>query len=100
QPLLDAVAAYLPSPADLRAVEGHDPENKETRLSRKPSASEPFCSLVFKIQADRHGDLFYVRVYSGRLKANSRVYNPGKDKKENVPQLWRVQADRRTQVER
>ena len=55
---------------------------------------------MFKIQADRHGDLHYVRIYSGELKANSRVYNPGKDKKENVPQLWRIQADRREQVER
>jgi elongation factor G len=54
---------------------------------------------VFKIQADRHGDLHYVRIYSGTLKANSRVLNPGKDKKENVPQIWRVQADRRNQVE-
>ncbi len=54
---------------------------------------------MFKIQADRHGDLHYVRVYSGELKANSRVYNPGKDKKENVPQLWRIQADRRSQVD-
>ncbi|MGD0898766.1 MAG: translation factor GTPase family protein, partial [Thermoguttaceae bacterium] len=99
QPLLDAVAAYLPGPADLPAIEGLDPEKKDARLSRKPSDSEPFCALVFKIQADRHGDLFYVRVYSGRLKANSRVYNPGKDKKENVPQLWRIQADHRSQVE-
>ena len=54
---------------------------------------------MFKIQADRHGDLHYVRVYSGTLKANSRVLNPGKDKKENVPQLWRVQADHRSQVD-
>jgi elongation factor G len=53
---------------------------------------------LFKVQADRHGDLDYVRVYSGKLKAGSRVYNPGKDKKENVPQLWRIQADRREQV--
>ena len=49
--------------------------------------------------ADSHGDLHYVRVYSGRLKANSRVLNPGKDKKENVPQLWRIQADERKQVD-
>ena len=69
-------------------------------MIRKPDADEPFCGLVFKIQADRHGDLHYVRVYSGELKASSRVYNPGKDKKENVPQLWRIQADRREQVER
>jgi elongation factor G len=55
--------------------------------------------LVFKIVADSHGDLHYIRVYSGRLKANSRVLNPSKDKKENVPQLWRIQADERKQVE-
>jgi elongation factor G len=104
QPLLDAVAAYLPSPADVPAVEGVVPagaeaEAKAVKLTRKPSPSEPFSGLVFKVQADRHGDLFYVRVYSGRLKANSRVLNPGKDKKENVPQLWRIQADHRTQVD-
>ena len=99
QPVLDAVAAYLPSPADVPPVEGVDPKKPETRLVRKPDADEPFCGLVFKIQADRHGDLHYVRVYSGVLKANSRVYNAGKDKKENVPQLWRMQADRRNQIE-
>ena len=47
---------------------------------------------MFKIVADKHGDLCFVRVYSGELKANSRVLNPGKDKKENVPQLWHIQA--------
>ncbi|MFZ5829252.1 MAG: elongation factor G [Planctomycetota bacterium] len=99
QPVLDAVAAYLPSPLDVPPVEGLDPKKKDARLTRKPDPAEPFCGLVFKIQAERHGDLHYVRVYSGELKANSRVYNPGKDKKENVPQLWRIQADRREQVE-
>ena len=99
QPLLDAVAAYLPSPADVPPVEGTNPKKEGVKIVRKPSADDPFSALVFKIQSERHGDLFYVRVYSGRLKANSRVYNPGKDKKENVPQLWRIQADHRTQVE-
>ncbi|MGQ9576162.1 MAG: elongation factor G [Thermoguttaceae bacterium] len=99
QPVLDAIAAWLPSPPDLPPVEGTDPRKKGVKLTRKPDPDEPFCGLLFKIQADRHGDLDYVRVYSGRLKAGSRVYNPGKDKKENVPQLWRVQADRREQVE-
>jgi elongation factor G len=99
QPVLDAVSAYLPSPADVPPVDGVDPEEKTVKLTRKPEAAEPFCGLVFKIQAERHGDLHYVRVYSGQLKANSRVYNPGKDKKENVPQIWRIQADRRNQVE-
>ncbi len=99
QPLLDAVAAYLPSPADVPPVEGVCPKKKDAKITRKPDPDEPFCGLVFKIQADRHGDLHYLRVYSGHLKANSRVYNPGKDKKENIPQLWRIQADRRSQVE-
>ena len=99
QPLLDAVAAYLPSPADVPPVEGVNPQKKDAKEVRKPDADEPFCGLLFKIQADRHGDLHYIRVYSGKLKAGSRVYNPGKDKKENVPQLWRIQADRREQVE-
>ncbi len=99
QPVLDAVQYYLPSPADVPAVEGTDPKNRGKKIVRHPNADEPFCGLVFKIQADRHGDLYYIRIYSGTLKANSRVYNPGKEKKENVPQLWRIQADRRTQVE-
>jgi len=99
QPVLDAVAMYLPSPADVPPVEGTDPKKPDAKLVRKPDPDEPFCGLVFKIQADRHGDLHYVRVYSGTLKANSRVLNPGKDKKENVPQLWRVQADHRSQVD-
>jgi len=98
QPVLDAVVDYLPSPADVPPVEGTDPENPNKKLVRKPDAKEPFCGLVFKVQADRYGDLDYVRVYSGKLTANSRVLNPGKNKKENVPQLWRIQADRREQI--
>ena len=98
QPLLDAVTYYLPSPADKPPVEGVNPKKRDAKEIRKPSIDEPFCGLVFKIDADKHGDLHYVRVYSGELKANSRVLNPGKDKKENVPQLWHIQADRREQV--
>ncbi len=98
QPILDAVSLWLPSPADMPPIEGVDPK-KNTKIRRKPDPEEPFCGLLFKVQAERHGDLDYVRVYSGRLKAGSRVYNPGKDKKENVPQLWRIQADRREQVD-
>ena len=100
QPILDAVVDYLPSPADMPPVEGIDPTHKDVKISRKPDVGEPFCGLVFKIQADKHGDLHYVRIYSGELKANSRVYNAAKDKKENVPQLWQIQSDRRKQVDR
>lgn len=99
QPVLDAVKDFLPSPADLPPVQGIDPANPEKTLIRKPLDSEPFCGLVFKIVADRHGDLYFVRVYSGSLKGNSRVLNPGKNIKENVAQLWHLQADKRDQVQ-
>ena len=98
QPLLDAVMHYLPSPLDVPPVEGLDPKKEGARIQRKPDPEEPFCGLVFKVLADKHGDLYFVRIYSGRLKANSRVFNPGKDKKENAAQLWHIQADRREQV--
>ena len=99
QPLLDAVASYLPSPLDRPPVAGTDPKKPDKKLIRKPSPDEPFCGLVFKVQADKHGDLHYVRIYSGVLTANTRAYNPGKDKKENVSQLWHVQASRKEQIE-
>jgi len=99
QPVMDAVCYYLPSPADIPPVEGHDPSRPDApELSRKADPNEPFCALLFKIQADKHGDLHYLRIYSGTLKTNSRVLNPREDKKENMPQLWRIQADRREQV--
>ena len=97
QRLLDAVAAYLPSPLDKPPVVGHHPK-KGTEISRKPSADEPFCGLVFKITRDAHGNLSFVRVYSGRLKSGSRVYNPGKDKKEVCSRLYHIRADDREQI--
>ncbi len=99
QPVLDAVAWYLPSPADVPPVEGLDPSKKNpVTVSRPPDPQAPFCGLVFKILAEKHGDLAFVRVYSGTLKAGSRAWNPLRQKKENIAQLWHVQADRREQV--
>ena len=98
QRLLDAVAAYLPSPLDRPPVVGHHPK-KGTEIARKPSPAEPFSALVFKITYDAHGDLSFVRVYSGNLKAGSRVYNPGKDKKENCSRLYHIRADDREKVD-
>jgi len=100
QPVLDAVAFYLPSPADVPAVEGVDPAKKTpVTLVRKADPKAPFCGLVFKIVAEKHGDLVFLRVYSGTLKAGTRAWNPRQQKKENIAQLWHVQADRREQVE-
>ena len=98
QRLLDAVAALLPSPLDRPPVVGHHPK-KGTEISRKPSPEEPFSGLVFKITNDQHGDLSFVRIYSGELKAGSRVYNPGKDRKENCSRLYHIRADDREKIE-
>ena len=102
QPILDAVGYYLPGPLDRPAVEGVDPRKPDKVITRSPSADEPFCGLVFKILPAKTGDLYWIRVYSGKLDSNSRVYNPNRDKKENVAQLWQIHAtkkERQGQVE-
>ncbi len=98
QRLLDAVAAYLPSPLDKPPVVGHHPK-KGTEITREPDPDGPFAGLVFKITNDAHGDLSFVRIYSGKLKAGTRVYNPGKDKKEICSRLYHIRADEREIVE-
>ena len=95
QPILDAVAHYLPSPADRPPVEGIVPGKEESTEIRKPNPKEPFCGLVFKILPAKTGDTYWVRVYSGELKSNTRVVNAGSGKKENVAQLWQIHATKR-----
>lgn len=95
QPLLDGVNHYLPCPLDRPAVKGVDPKRRDKELTRQPSADEPFCALVFKILPAKTGDLYWIRVYSGTLDSNSRVYNPNRDKKENVAQLWQIHATKK-----
>ncbi len=94
--VLDAVQFYLPSPEDRPPVIGFQPENPQKALARKPDPHEPFCGLVFKILPAKTGDFYWVRVYSGELRENSRVLCPSKDKKENVAQLWQIFATRKT----
>ena len=99
QPLLDAVTYYLPSPADKPPVTGTNPKKKDANENRKPDPNEPFCGLVFKIDADKHGDLHYVRIYSGELKAGSPgLQRRHATRRKMCRQLWHIQADRREQV--
>ncbi len=95
QPLLDGIAYYLPNPADMPPVEGVNPKNPGPTACRQATADEPLCGLVFKILPAKTGDFYWVRIYSGRLKANTRVYNPGQDKKENVSQLWHIHSSKK-----
>jgi elongation factor G len=93
QPLLDAATWYLPSPLDRPPVVGQSPKKKDKEEKRKPDPKEPFAGLVFKIVASTHAELYYLRIYSGTLKSNSRVYNPGREGKELVGKLYHTRAD-------
>jgi elongation factor G len=99
QSLLDAVVDYLPSPLDVPPVEGINPRT-DALEARPPEASAPFAGLVFKIMADRHlGQLSFVRIYSGSIKAGSYAYNPIKGSKERVGRLMRMHANKREDIE-
>ena len=98
QPLLDAVCSYLPSPLDLPAVEGKDPETDKVS-QRKNQPDEYFSGLVFKTMTDRHGELAYFRIYSGKIKAGAMAYNPRIDKKERITKLFLLHADKREPIE-
>ncbi|OLE52404.1 MAG: translation elongation factor G [Acidobacteria bacterium 13_1_20CM_3_53_8] len=99
QTLLDAVVDYLPSPLDIPPVEGINPRTGEAE-TRPAEASAPFSGLVFKIMADKHlGQLSFVRIYSGTIKAGSYAYNFTKDTKERVGRLMRMHANKREDIE-
>ena len=97
--LLDAVMRYLPSPLDKGAVTGTNPRTGE-EISRKPSADEPFCGLVFKIATDPFvGRLAFLRAYSGRLDAGSYVYNTRTGKKERVARLYQMHSNHQNPID-
>jgi len=99
QPLLDAIVDYLPSPVDIPAVVGVKPGTEE-EISRPPDDEESLSALVFKIVTDPYvGRLAYFRVYSGKIKKGSTVYNSSAGKKERVGRLLRMYADRREDIE-
>ena len=99
QNLLDAIVDYLPSPLDVGAMNGINP-NTEKEEAREPSEDAPFCGLAFKIATDPFvGKLAFFRAYSGVLKTGSYVYNSVKGKKERVGRILRMHANHREEVE-
>ena len=97
--LLDAVMRYLPSPLDKGSVTGTHPRTGE-EITRKPSAEEPFCALVFKIATDPFvGRLAFLRAYSGRLDAGSYVYKTRTGKKERVARLYQMHSNHQNPIE-
>src|SRR5947209_1510269 len=99
QTLLDAVVDYLPSPLDIPPVEGVNPKTGNVE-ARPADAAAPFSGLVFKIMGDKHlGQLSFVRIYSGTIKAGSYAYNSVKDTRERVGRLMRMHANKREDID-
>ena len=101
QTLLDAVCAYLPSPEDAGAVEGHAVGDPDTVETREPSSDAPMSALAFKIATDPYvGRLCFFRVYSGDIDAGSYVLNTRSGKKERVSRLFQMHSNKQNPMEK
>ena len=99
QRVLDAAIDYLPNPKECPDTKGVNPDNPEEAMTRPHDPTAPFSALVFKVVSDTHGDLTYIRVYSGTLTKGTRVLNPGNGKKENVSRIFEMHANSRNALE-
>ena len=98
--ILDAVVDYLPSPLDIPAINGINPETGD-EMERHASDTEPFSALAFKVATDPFvGQLIFFRVYSGTLSAGSYVYNPRTRNKERIGRILRMHANDREEVKK
>jgi len=99
QALLDAVIEYLPSPTEVKAIQGILDDKHETVEDRHASDEEPFSALAFKIATDPFvGNLTFFRVYSGVLKSGDTMFNPVKDKKERIGRILQMHANSREEI--
>ncbi len=99
QPLLDAVIDYLPSPVDIPAMEGSDPDNEEVKIPCPCDDKEPFSALVFKLASDPYiGHLSFSRIYSGKIETGMTILNATTGKKERVGRLLKMHANKREDI--
>ncbi len=100
QLVLDGVVDYLPSPLDVPALEGMDPENKDKKIEVKSEDGAPFSALAFKVTTDPFvGQLTFFRVYSGTLKAGSYVLNSSKNEKERIGRILQMHSNHREEIQ-
>jgi elongation factor G len=97
QPLLDSVINFLPSPLDVKNVEGEGPDGEI--ISRRTDPDEKLAGLVFKLMSDSFVEnLAFIRVYSGKVAVGDKVYNPVKKKQEKITKLMKLHANKREEV--
>jgi elongation factor G len=98
--LVDSVVDYLPSPLDIPAAVGTEADNEEVEVAAETDDSANFCSLAFKLWADKYvGKLVFFRVYSGTVSKGDMVYNPRTRKKERIGRLIKMHADKHEDIE-
>ena len=100
QPMLDAVIDYLPSPLDVPAIVGLNPDNEEEKVIREPKADGPFAALAFKVMTHPFfGRLTYIRVYSGKADSGVQLLNSTKGKKERIGKMFQMHANKENPVD-
>jgi elongation factor G len=99
QLVLDAVADYLPSPPDIKRVEGSDPDDDTKKIDLPLDPDAPFAALAFKTITDPNGDLTFIRVYSGKVETGAQIWNPGKRQKERIGRIYKMHANLRDPIE-
>lgn len=100
QPMLDGVIAYLPSPLDVPAVQGHKVGDEEEIITREANEDAPFSALAFKVAVHPfYGKLTYIRVYSGVVESGSQVINSTKGKKERIGKMFQMHSNKENPVE-
>ena len=95
QRLLDGVLEYLPSPLDKPVLTGHKPNDENLKVSIKCDPNASMVGLAFKITSDVHGDLYFLRLYQGRLKSGSRILNTNRNRRENITRIFEMHANER-----
>ncbi|MHC4842959.1 MAG: elongation factor G [Planctomycetota bacterium] len=95
QKLLDGVTKYLPSPLEKAEIIAHKPDDEKKKITVLCDPDQPLVGLSFKITRDVHGDLSFLRIYQGTLKAGKRVLNSTRNKKENITRIFEMHANER-----
>ncbi len=97
--LIDGVCDYLPAPNDRPDIVACNPRDEDAEIIVSCDSTKPLVALAFKITSDKHGDLYFIRIYQGELKKGSRIFNSTRNKKENVTRIFEMHAASRELID-